>query len=96
MFYITSLEDLDSRIVTDSVFSMPSSCKACHHKVGPGLLYTFPRTQPALNNWKLALKIPEKDAVTNMRVCSKHFSTDNMSAVLKIDYDLKDKDGKFL
>ena len=73
---------------------MPTSCKICHQKVGAGMLYTYPKNQPALNNWKLALKIPEKDAVTHMRVCAKHFASDNITATLKIDYDLKDKDGK--
>ena len=71
---------------------MPSSCKICHHS-GPAM-FTFPKSQAAITNWKLAMKIPEKTSVTSFRACYKHFQSDNIKATLKIDYDLVDKEGK--
>ena len=60
-------------------------------------MFTFPgKTSPALVNWKLACKIPEGQAIpTSYRVCYKHFASHKIEAKLKLEYSLKDKDGKF-
>ena len=71
---------------------MVASCKICRKTGGYGL-FTFPTKQPALNNWKLAAKIPESQATNNFRVCYRHFEKNDMEATMKIS--LKDKDGEF-
>ena len=50
---------------------------------------------PALVNWKLALKIPESQAITaNWKVCFKHFPSSSIEAKVKVEYSLKNREGK--
>ena len=77
---------------------MVFTCKvpSCDRRDTSGM-YTFPtKSQPdALRNWKLALKIPESQAISpNWRVCYKHFPTEKIEAKVKLEYSLLDKDGK--
>ena len=61
-------------------------------------MFKFPSKQPALRNWRLASKIPEqiKDSTaSSYTACFKHFSSDMIDATLKINYELKNKEGKF-
>ena len=57
-------------------------------------MFTLPTKPLALNNWRLALKIPESQAVSGVRICFQHFPMASIQATLKVNYDLKDKDGK--
>ena len=72
-------------------------CKVpkCDQKRSSGM-FSFPsaKTQ-ALVNWKLALKIPESQAITaNWKVCFKHFPSSSIEAKVKVEYSLKNREGK--
>ena len=69
-------------------------CNVCSRR-DTQAMYKYPTNIAATNRWKLALKIPEKQAVNNAFICYQHFPTENIEAVLKINYTLRDKDGKF-
>ena len=76
------------------LFNMPISCKMPNCKRQDSeAMFTFPTKAFALNNWRLAAKIPENQAVSSYRVCYQHFPQENLQAT--IVYSLKDKDGKW-
>ena len=70
---------------------MTKSCIICPRQ-DTEAMFTYPTKPFALNNWRLATKIPENQAVSNYRVCYQHFPKESIQA--KISYSLKDKDGK--
>ena len=72
---------------------MPANCKLCK-RVDNEAMFTPPTKPFALNNWRLAMKIPENQAMSNFRVCYQHFPMGSVKAT--ITYSLKDKDGKLI
>ena len=68
-------------------------CNVCTRR-DTQAMFKYPTNLAAANRWKLALKIPEKQAVNNAFICYQHFETEKIEAVLKINYNLRDKDGK--
>ena len=77
---------------------MAYCCKipSCNRRDSKGM-FSFPgkNSGAALTNWKLACKIPESQAVpASSKVCYQHFPSEKIEAKLKIEYTLKEKEGK--
>ena len=77
---------------------MAYCCKipSCRRKDSKAM-FSFPgKNSPALTNWKLACRIPEDQPIpASHKVCFQHFPSGNVEARLKVEYTLKEKDGKF-
>ena len=73
---------------------MVFTCKICKVRSAIGM-FGFPSKPSSLNNWRIAAKIPDDSKIaSHFRLCYRHFDIDNIEAVIKVEYTLKDK-GKF-
>ena len=72
---------------------MVFTCKICKNRSSLGM-FGFPTKPSALNNWRIAAKIPDDAKTSNFRLCYRHFDSDNIEAVIKIEYSLKNKGEK--
>ena len=72
---------------------MVFTCKICKNRSNLGL-FGPPSKPSALNNWRIAAKIPVETKTSNFKLCFRHFDSQNIEAVIKIEYSLKNKGKK--
>ena len=69
---------------------MVFTCKICKNRSNLAM-FGFPSKPSALNNWRIAAKIPDDTKTSNFKLCFRHFDSNNIEAVIKIEYSLKNK-----
>ena len=72
---------------------MVFTCKICKNRSNLGM-FGPPSKPSALNNWRIAAKIPDDTKTSNFKLCFRHFESNNIEAVIKIEYSLKNKGKK--
>ena len=72
---------------------MVFTCKICKNRSNLAM-FGFPSKPSALNNWRIAAKIPVDTKTSNFKLCFRHFESNNIEAVIKIEYSLKNKGKK--
>ena len=55
-------------------------------------MFGFPSKPTSLNIWRIAAKIPDETKITaSFKLCHRHFDLEDMEAIIKVEYSLKNK-----